>query len=75
MADLDKIVVGETPKGKKLTVYQDHTPYYKVQFTTGGQLPKELTGRYMDYSSAAEAIKNYLQRPKKKVVKPKITKG
>lgn len=47
-----------TPKGKEYQVVQSGYGY-KVEFTTGGQIPKELAGSYTKQRKAWEAIEAY----------------
>lgn len=48
---------------KKLEVYHEELgTLWRVRFTTGGQLPAELTGSYTDAQSAVKAVESYLAR-------------
>jgi hypothetical protein len=48
----------KTPKGKEYQVSGKSGNYY-IEFTTGGQIPKELSGMYTRYKIAEQAIDAY----------------
>lgn len=51
------------PSGKKLGIYKiANTALYKIAFTSGGELPKELQGAFTDAYQAQRAIGAYLTR-------------
>jgi hypothetical protein len=59
-----------TPNGKELQILRDKsTAQYKIQFTTGGELPLELSGIFTNETYAQTAVNQYLdkQESKKKV--------
>lgn len=58
--DTSRRVIGTTVNGKQLAVYLETQGYYKVKFMTGGQLPADLQGRYLNYQDAENAVKLYL---------------
>lgn len=68
----------ETPNGKVITTFtQPGTAHVKIKFTTGGELPEELSGLFTSVRVADRAIMSYLGRlpaVEEKVVK-KPTKG
>jgi hypothetical protein len=56
-----------TPNGKELTVInQPGTGHYKIQFTSGGELPEYLSGLYTKVSTAEVAITHYIENLKVK---------
>ncbi len=60
--DITKKVVGKTKKGQKeLIIDQTTQGYFFVKFGNGGQLPKELGGRFTRYEFAENAIRLYLE--------------
>lgn len=51
------------PSGKKLGIYKvANTALYTIAFTSGGELPAELSGAYTDAYQAQRAIERYLNR-------------
>jgi hypothetical protein len=61
-----------TPNGKEIAVVnQPGTGHYKIQFTSGGELPEELSGLYTTTNSANIAIVSYIERQKQKPKKSK----
>lgn len=61
-SDITKKVVGVTKKGgKKLIIDQDNVGYFFVKFSDGGQLPRELMGKYTRYEFAENMIAVYLR--------------
>jgi len=55
----------KTKAGKKLQVVHSRgTGLYKVQFTSGGQLPDWLTGAYTSVTLAQKDIDKYLSEGK-----------
>lgn len=50
---------------KDIYIYQ-HQYYWKVRFGGGGQLPRELSGTWTNYSAAAWAVDMYLLTFKEK---------
>ena len=59
----------ETPNGKELAIVRcPKTAHLNIQFTTGGELPQELSGIYTSEAFAKKAITSYLEN-KKPVVK------
>ena len=57
-------VLGKTKRGKHVVVGQDTNGYYYIKFTTGGQLPKVLRGRFRRYEDAALKVQVYLEQGK-----------
>jgi len=56
-----------TANGKELKVVIDpKTAHYKIQFTSGGELPSELAGLYTTTQVAAIDIIKYIERSKAK---------
>ncbi len=50
-----------TPRGKDIKVgFDKQFGLYKVVFPEGGELPKELQGRFTEEKRAHEAIEQYL---------------
>ena len=64
--DITQRIVGKTGNGKSLRVGQYTTGYFYVTYTSGGQIPKSLKGRFMRYTDAEDAIKAYLGARKEK---------
>jgi hypothetical protein len=63
-----------TANGKELQVVPTGKGYFKIQFTTGGELPETLSGIYTSSNLALiDAIK-YVERSKEKVQQKKTTK-
>lgn len=61
-----------TPNGKELEVVnKPGTGHYKIQFTSGGELPESLSGIYTTVSVADIAITHYIKNLESKVKKPK----
>jgi hypothetical protein len=59
-----------TPNGKELQILRDKsTAQYKIQFTTGGELPLELTGIFTNETYAQTAVNQYLDKQETKKVK------
>lgn len=56
----------KTPKGKviKIFVQEKGAPHYKVEFESGGLLPKELKGKFTSKRYAIKAVEAYLDRLK-----------
>lgn len=50
----------ETPNGKKITIVNVGR-LLKIQFTSGGELPEELSGLFTDVRTATIAINKYLE--------------
>jgi hypothetical protein len=51
----------ETENGKELKIVQiKNTALYGVQFTSGGELPKDLNQMFTSPKLAADAIERYL---------------
>lgn len=55
----------ETPNGKELTIIPVGN-HLKIQFTSGGELPEELSGFFTEYRYAEQAINRYLESKKTK---------
>ena len=56
-----------TPNGKEVVVVnKPGTGHYKVQFTSGGELPAELSGFFTKEHMANMAIFRYLENKKTK---------
>lgn len=54
-------IMATTKNGKDITVVYDKVlNMYKIQFTSGGQLPDFLTGMYTSESAATHDINVYL---------------
>ena len=53
-------VVGTTKGGKDIVIYWDVTGYCRCKFTSGGQLPARLRGRFTRYEIAEDHVKAYL---------------
>jgi hypothetical protein len=61
-----------TPNGKEIVVVnQPGTGHYKVQFTSGGELPESLSGLYTTVLAANIAIVQYIEILKSKAKKTK----
>ena len=49
-----------TPNGKEIEILRDKsTAQYKIQFTTGGELPLELSGIFTNQTYAQTAVNFY----------------
>lgn len=53
-------VAGKTKNGKTIKVLPDGTGLFRIELTSGGKLPKELSGRYTGITAAQEAVNAYL---------------
>lgn len=53
-----------TSGGKEIQAFRDSQARWKVQFTSGGQLPEELTGLYTSERNAVNAILQYIDKDK-----------
>lgn len=67
----------ETPNGKQIAmVICPKTAHIKVQFTSGGELPVELSGLYTSQTDAEKDIMIYIEKlnsaPKEKAKKETI---
>lgn len=52
-----------TPRGKNIEVVFDKIyGLYVIQFTEGGPVPKELSGKWTEEQRAQQAIELYLQK-------------
>lgn len=61
-----------TPNGKEIQVVnKPGTGHYKIQFTTGGEVPEYLSGLYTKVSTAEIAIIQYIELLKAKSKKTK----
>lgn len=61
-----------TPNGKEIVVVnQPGTGHYKIQFTSGGELPESLSGLYTTVSTANLDIIKYIEIQKSKAKKTK----
>jgi hypothetical protein len=59
-----------TPNGKEIEIFRDkQSAQYKIQFTSGGELPEELTGIFTNELFAETAINKYLEKQETKKVK------
>lgn len=59
-----------TPNGKELVVVnQKGTGHYKIQFTSGGELPEYLSGLYTSVATAQIAANQYIKTLEAKVKK------
>ena len=62
-----------TANGKEVAIVNaPGTGHYKIQFTTGGELPQSLTGLYTSAFEAEKAARSYVELSK--LVKPKTSK-
>ena len=55
-----------TPNGKKIEAVRNKTGVYKFQFTSGGELPEELSGIFVDERNVKIALARYIDRINKK---------
>jgi len=63
MSRHEAVVVGKTLKGKEIAYrVPENEALYEIMFVGGGQLPKELQGRWSDPRQIENAIKVYLYR-------------
>lgn len=59
--DITKKVVGITKKDKEIVIDQNKQGYFFVKFSTGGQLPPKLAGKFTRYEIAQAAVNAYLE--------------
>ena len=53
----------DTKGGKGIAIkHDDLGTFWRIEFTSGGQLPKELSGRYTNDGEAKFAVEQYLAR-------------
>jgi hypothetical protein len=66
-------VVGVTPQGKEIQIYIDpKTAFRKLSFTSGGELPEQLSGIFTSEREAMRAVNDYVaSRPIAKPLKEK----
>jgi hypothetical protein len=57
------------PSGKELTVVKNGTGLFKLQFTSGGELPKELAGLFTSPSEADKTMRMYVARKEAEAAK------
>lgn len=56
-----------TPNGKEIAIINaPGTGHYKVQFTSGGELPESLSGLYTSIKEAEKEVLCYIELAKKK---------
>ena len=60
VSDITKRVVGRTKGKKELIIDQTKQGYFFIKFSTGGELPTILSGRYTRYELAVHDINKYL---------------
>lgn len=64
----------ETPNGKIVTTFIDPgTAHVRIKFTTGGELPAELSGLFTSIRVAEQMIRGYISKlslEQEKVKKP-----
>lgn len=62
-----------TANGKEIAIVNaPGTGHYKIQFTTGGEIPQSLSGLYTSAFEAEKAARSYVELSKQ--VKPKTIK-
>ena len=60
-----EIIVGKTKAGKKIAYsVKPNQALYTIHFTTGGQLPDELSGQWNCTRQIENAINSYLNKDK-----------
>jgi hypothetical protein len=53
--------IGETVNGKTVQIMKEpETPFYRIAFAPGGELPKELQGSYTSYDRAEQHARIWL---------------
>lgn len=57
---IEKKSMGETEKGKKLQIVRDNWGNWDICFESGGELPKELKGKFTSSLEAERVINGYL---------------
>mgnify|MGYP003340980188 CR=1 FL=1 len=63
----------ETPNGKEIEIYRCPTSaQFRVKFTSGGELPEQLSGLYTDSLIAQTDVLRYIEEKETKK-KPKMT--
>jgi hypothetical protein len=59
-----------TPNGKEIEVYRcPQSAQWKIKFTSGGELPEELSGIFTNGTFAETAINKYLEKQETKKTK------
>lgn len=72
----DKTTIAETEGGKKIIVeYDRKATLYRIKFSPGGQLPKDLEGLWTSPTRAAQAVTQYLNKAKKKESQKEVEKA
>ena len=62
-------VLGRTSGGKQVVVTPvSNSRLFRVEFRPGGELPKQLKGRYSDLPSADKAVRSYFESSGKKLI-------
>lgn len=66
--DIDNVLVSsETPEGKKIEVFPvEGTSLWAIRFKSGGQLPEELSGKWVKRKDAVKEMSKYLNKRSKK---------
>lgn len=60
-----------TANGKEIAIVNaPGTGHYKIQFTSGGEIPQSLSGLYTSISAAEKAAISYVELSKQKETKP-----
>lgn len=61
----------ETPNGKVIATFIDPgTAHVRIKFTTGGELPAELSGLFTSIRVAEQMIKGYISKLEQEEEKP-----
>lgn len=74
-SDVSNQVVGTTVGGKDLQIFQTPAGYWKVKFTSGGDLPPNLRGSFTRYEEAETQLHQYLTNNKVKAGATKNAKS
>lgn len=72
------LVTKETPEGKEIEVFPvEGTSLWAIRFKPGGQLPKQLSGKWVKQSDAVKEMDKYLSErfKEKNRVKRKYAKS
>lgn len=72
--EVSRRVVGKTSGGKELVIYRTQQGPWKVKFTSGGELPPYLRGKYTQYEIALVDVQKYL-REDTELAKKKPARG
>lgn len=71
----DTVIVGKTVAGKEIGYkVPEGKAFYEIFFTTGGEIPEELSGGWTDARQIMNRVTAYLYKDKQKDIKKKTPK-